>query len=142
MRPVALLLLAPFVAAAPVPKPPAKSDVELTLSAETTDVLHVTIRNTGPAAVELPYRVTPLEHVTVTLTGDQGKSYTLPAFGRTDGDAAPGTLTIPAGESRTFPVHTCHVLTEVGEPGQTITFPARLKAGKRVVDAKPLTVRD
>ena len=141
MRAAMLILLAsPFAVAAPVPKALAHPTVEVTLAANTPSVLEVTVRNTGKEPLELPYRVMPLEHFTITLRGEKGKLYTIPAFGENAKDAKPGTLTIPAGKSETLSVHTCHFLPEIGEPGQKVTFTARLKLGDKVNEAKPLTV--
>ncbi len=140
MRAAMLILLAsPLAVAAPVPKPPAKPSVEVKLSADSPLVLNITIRNDGKELLELPFRVTPLELVTVVLQGEKGKKYTIPPFDE-DIDGRAGTLTIAAGESKTFSVHTCHYLPKVGESGQKITFSARLKHGDKVYEAKSLTV--
>ncbi len=144
MRAVVLILLAiPFAVAAPVPKGPAKPAVEVTLAAESQRVLEITIQNNSKELLELPYRVTPLEVITVVLQGEKGKKYAIPPFNE-DEDIAGGrgTLTIPAGKSKTLTVHTCHYLPELGEPGQKVTFSARLKLGDRVYEAKPLTVEE
>jgi hypothetical protein len=142
MRAVALLLLTGlFAVAAPVPKQIEKPGVEVKLWADNQLVLNVTIQNHGKKPLELPYRVSPLELVTVTLQGEMGKTYTTPPFDEDDNIAGgSGTLTIPAGESKTLSVHTCHFLPELGEPGQKVTFTARLKHGAKVFDAKPLLV--
>ena len=111
------------------------------MSAKTPSVLTITIHNNGKEPLALPYRVTPLELVTIGLRGEKGKKYTTPPF-EDDADIAggAGTLTIPAGKSETLTVHTCHYLPELGEPGQKVTFSARLKIGQKVYEAKPLTV--
>lgn len=141
MRTAMLILLASsFAVAAPVPKAPEKPTVELKLHADSPLELEITIQNNGKEPLELPFRVTPLELVTIVLQGEKGKKYTIPPFDE-DIDGRAGTLTIAAGESKTLSVHTCHSLPELGEPGQKVTFSARLKLGDKVYEAKPLTVK-
>lgn len=140
MRVVMLLLLASVAVAAPGLKPMAKPSVELTLAAKSQSVLEITIHNHGKEPLELPYQSTWAEHLEVSLVGEQGMSYTILHAPDPNRKATPGTLTIPAGQSHTLEMHTCHYLLEVGEPGQKITFTARLKQTGKAIESKPLRV--
>jgi hypothetical protein len=137
---IALLMLPSLTFAAPVPKPPEKPAVELKLSANNQLALEITIQNNGPEPLELPYRVTPLEHFVVELHGEQGKHYKIEHTGEKVDKAEPGTLTVPAGKSKTLSLHTCHYLSELGEGEQKVTFIARLKHDGQTIESKPLTV--
>jgi hypothetical protein len=139
MRLIALLMLPALVFAAPVPKQPAPV-IELKLGAETTDVLEITIQNNGKEPFELSYRGTPFEHISIDLLGEKGKKHTIQCVSDKDAEATPSTLTVPAGESKTLSLHTCHSMPTVDESGQKITFTARLKHGGKTTESKPLTV--
>lgn len=141
MRFATLLLLPALALAAPVPKRLAKPAVELSLAADNSDVLEVTIRNNGKEPLELTYRDTPFEHIVVELQGEKGKRYTIQQAGEKGDGADPGTLSVPAGESKTLTLHTCHSLPEVGEPGEQVTFTARMKCDGRTIESAPLTVK-
>ena len=104
------------------------------------DVLEITIQNNGKEPLELPYRVTPLEHFVVELQGEKGKQYKIQHTGEKDDKAEPGTLTVPAGKSKTLSVHTCHYLPALGEGEQKVTFIARRKHDGKTIKSKPLTV--
>jgi hypothetical protein len=140
MRLIALLLLPSLAFADSAPKEPAKPGVELKLSADNQLALEITIQNNGQQPLELPYRVTPLEHFVVELHGEQGKQYKIEHTGEKVDQAKPGTLTVPAGKSKTLSLHTCHYLSELGEGEQKVTFIARLKHGGKTIESKPLTV--
>ena len=140
MRIIALLMLPSLTFAAPVPKQPEKPSVELKLSADNQLVLEITIHNNGKEPLELPYRVTPFEHFVVELRGEKGKQYKIQHTGEKVDKAEPGTLTVPAGKSKTLSLHTCHYLPELGEPEQKVTFTARLKHDGKTIESKPLTV--
>ncbi len=140
MRLIAMLMLPSLTIAAPVPKQPEKPTLDLKLSAANQLVLEITIQNNGKEPLELPYRATPFEHIVVDLKGEKGKQYKIEFSGENMADATPGTLTISAGKSKTLTVHTCHSLPELGDPGQKITFTARLKHGGKTIESKPLTV--
>jgi hypothetical protein len=141
MRLLPLLMLPAITFAAPVPKQLEKPTVELTLAAQNPLVLEITIQNHGKEPIELPYRVTPFEHLVVELQGEKGKPYKVEHTGEADEKAEPGTLKVPPGESTTLTLHTCHYLPEVGEPGQQVTFTARLKHDGKTFESKPLTVK-
>jgi hypothetical protein len=100
----------------------------------------ITIENNGKQPLELPYRVTPLEHFVVELHGEQGKPYKIQHSGEKVDKAQPGTLTVPAGKSNTLSLHTCHYLPALGEGEQKVTFIARLKHDGKTIESKPLTV--
>ncbi len=140
MQLIALLILPSLAFAAPAPKQPEKPDVELKLSANNQDVLEITIQNNGKEPLELPYRVTPFEHFVVELQGEMGKRYKIQHTGEKVDKAEPGTLTVPAGKSKTLSLHTCHYLPALGEGEQKVTFIARLKRDGRTIESKPLTV--
>jgi len=138
MRLIALLMLPTLGFAAPVPN--LKSDIELKLSAENQDVLNITIQNNGKEPLELPYRFSELENFVIELVGEKGKTYKIQRTREKDDKETPGTLTIPAGESKTLSLHTCHSLPELGD-SQKVTFTARLKHNGKTVAAEPLTVK-
>ncbi len=141
MRPLALLLLLPsFAAAAPVPREPEGPGVELKLDAENQLELEVTIQNNGKKPLVLPYLATPFEHIVVVLRGDKGEEYRIVHTPERVDKMEPGTLTVPAGESKTLTLHTCHYLPRLGEPGQHVTFTATLKHGGKSVESNRLTV--
>jgi len=139
MRFAALLLLPGLAFAAPLPKmePPS---VEIKLSAKSPSVLEITIHNNGKESLDMTYRNSPLDHFTLDLHGDSGSKYTATFAADKEDWGKPGTLTIEAGKSHTLSVHTCHYLSKLGEPGQKITFKARLKLEKRTYTSEPLTV--
>lgn len=140
MRLIALLILPSLAFAAQPPKQPEKPGVELKLSANNQDVLEITIQNNGKEPLELPYRVTPFEHFVVELQGGLGKQYKIHHSGEKVDKAEPGTLTVPAGKSKTLSMHTCHYLPALGEREQKVTFIARLKHDGKTIESKPLTV--
>ena len=140
MRPLALLLFTPFLFAAPVPKRLAKPAVEVTLAAETTSALEITVHNHGKEPLELPYRGTPLRLFVVELRGETGWRCEIRDGGAETEVAPRGTWTIPAGEFKTLTVHTCHWLPDVGKPGE-VTFTARLESAGKVVESAPLMVK-
>ena len=140
MRLIALLILPLLAFAAPAPQQAEKPDVELKLSADNLNELKITIQNNGKEPLELPYRVTPFEHFVVELQGEKGKQYTIQHTGEKVDKAEPGTLTVPAGKSKTLSVHTCHYLPALGEGEQKVTFVARLKHGGKTIESKPLIV--
>jgi hypothetical protein len=145
-RLIALLIVASLMFpspafAAPTPKRPELTSVELKLSADNQNELQITIRNNGQEPLELPYRVTPFEHLVVELRGEQGKQYKIEHKGDDDEKGNPGTLTIPAGKSTTLSLHTCHFLPALGEGAQKVTFIARLKHDGRTIESKPLSVK-
>ena len=140
MRLIALMILPSLAFAAPAPEQPEKPCVELKLSADNQNELEITIQNNGTEPLELPYRVTPFEHFVVELRGEKGKQYKIQHTGEKVDQAEPGTLTVPAGRSRTLSVHTCHFLHELGEGEQKVTFIARLKHDGKTIESKPLTV--
>jgi hypothetical protein len=149
MRLIAILILpALFLPSLAFAAPPSQADkpaVELKLSASNQNELTITIQNHGQQPLELPYRVTPLEHFVVELQGEQGKQYKIEHRGKQAGQAKPGTLTIPAGKSKTLSIHTCHYLPALGEGEQKVTFIARLKHARlkhngKSIESKPLTV--
>lgn len=140
MRLIALLILPSLTFAAPVPKQPEKPAVELKLAADNQDVLEIILFNNGREPLELSYRVTPFEHFVVDLRGEKGKQYKIEHTGEDVGKAEPGTLTVPAGESKTLSLHTCHYLPQLGEPKQKVTFTVRLKRDGKAIESKPLTV--
>ena len=146
MRLIALLLLPSLAFAEPAPnqqpeKPEVElNDVELKLSAINQNSLEITIQNNGQEPLELPYRVTPFEHFVVELQGEQGKQHKIEHTGKKVDKAEPGTLTIPAGKSKTLSLHTCHFLHTLGDGDQKVTFIARLKHDGKTTDSKPLTV--
>jgi hypothetical protein len=140
MRLIALVILPSLAFAASAQKQPEKPDVELKLSADNQLALEITIQNNGKQPLELPYRVTPLEHFVVELQGEQGKQYKIEHTGEKVDKAQPGTLTVPAGKSKTLSLHTCHFLPELGEGEQKVTFIARLKHDGKTIESKPLTV--
>ena len=141
MRLIALLMLPSLIFAAPVPKQTEKPDVELKLSAKNQLVLEMTIQNNGKEPLELPYRFTAFEQIDVELLGEKGKKYTIRNLAEDDEKETPGTLTIPAGESKTLTLDTCHSLPEIGEPRQKITFTARLKYHGNTIESEPLIVK-
>lgn len=140
MRLFALLMLPSLLLAAPVPKETGKPAYELKLSAENQLVLNITLQNNTKEPLELPYRNTPFELITVELRGESGKTYKTENFGEGNEKATPGTLTIPAGESTTFNLHTCHYLPKLGDPGQNVTMTAQWKYEGRVIQSEPLIV--
>ena len=140
MRLIALLILSSLAFAAPAPMQPEKPGVELKLSANNQSALEITIQNNGKEPLELPYRVTRFEHFVVELHGEKGKQYKIQQTGEEVDEAEPGTLTVPAGKSKTLSVHTCHYLPALGEGEQKITFIARLKHDGKTIESKPLTV--
>ena len=140
MRLIALLILPSLAFAAAAPKQPEKPGVELKLSADNQLALEITIQNNGKEPLELPYRVTPLEHFVVELQGENGKQYNIQHSGEKTDKAEPGTLTVPAGKSKTLSLHTCHFLPALGESAQNVTFIARLKHNGKTIESKPLTV--
>jgi hypothetical protein len=141
MRLIALLMLPSLAFAAPVPKKFEKPDVELTLSAQNQLELEITIHNNGKAPLELSYRFSPFDQIDVELLGEKGKKHTIRHHADNDEKETPGTLTILAGESKTLTIHTCHSLPELGEPGQKVTFTARLKYDGKTTVSEPLTVK-
>jgi hypothetical protein len=148
MRLIALLILPSLAFAEPVPKQPEKPDVELKLSADVElklssanrNVVEITIQNNGQEPLELPYRVTPFEHFVVELQGENGKQYKIEHTEKKVDKAEPGTLTVPAGKSKTLSVHACHFYPALGELEQKVTFIARLKHDGKTIESKPLTV--
>lgn len=88
----------------------------------------------------MPYRVSPFEHFVVELQGEQGKQYKIEHTGKKVDKEEPGTLTVPAGKSKTLSVHTCHFLGQLGEGEQKVTFIARLKYDGQTIESKPLTI--
>jgi hypothetical protein len=147
MRLIALLILPSLAFAAPSSRqadtPDVQlqiPDVELKLSADNQNELKIIIQNNGQQPLELPYRVTPLEHFVIELQGEQGKQYKIEYTGRKVDQVAPGTLTVPAGQSKTLSVHSCHYLPALGEGEQKVTFIARLKHDGQTIESKPLTV--
>ncbi len=144
MRLLALLLIPSLAFAAPVPKS-LKSHkqpaLELILSADSSNVLEVTVRNNGRDPLELPFRGTPLDQLEIDLRGEKGEHYTIKIRGEKDAEGVPGSVMILAGKSETLSVHTCHSLPEVGGAGQTIIFTARLKHDGKVIESKPLNVK-
>jgi hypothetical protein len=146
VRLVALLIVAlPLIPspafAAPTPKRPELTSVELKLSADNQNELRITIQNNGREPLELPYRVTPFEHLVVELRGENGKQYKVPQRRDQVEKGEPSTLTIPAGQSTTLSLHTCHYLPALGEGEQKVTFIARLNHDGRTIESKPLTVK-
>lgn len=144
---IALLILPSLAWAEPAANQAGKPDVEvekpdvvLKLAAANQLVLEITIQNRGTGPLELPYRVTPFEHFVVELQGEKGKHYKIEHTEKRVDKAEPGTLTIPAGKSKTLSVHTCHYLHTLGEGEQKVTFIARLKHEGQTVESKPLTV--
>ncbi|VTR94342.1 unnamed protein product [Gemmata massiliana] len=135
---IAVLTLPSFTFAAPVPKQAASTGVQVTLAAETSAVLEITIKNTGKEPLEIHYKMAPLEHFVIDLRSESGKESRAQDLGDTDG--TPGKLSIPAGKSETFSLHTCHYLPLGAEAGEKITFTARLKYDGKVSESKPLTV--
>jgi hypothetical protein len=96
----ALVLPALFLPSLAFAAPPSQADqpaVELKLSASNQNELTITIQNHGQQPLELPYRVTPLEHFVIELQGEQGKQYKIEHSGKQTGkqtdQAKPGTLT-------------------------------------------------
>jgi hypothetical protein len=140
MRLIALVILPSLAFAASAPKQPEKPGVELKLSADNQLALEITIQNNGQEPLELPYRVTPLENFVVELHGEKGKQYKIEHTGEKVDKARPGTLTVPAGKSKTLSLHTCHYLPALGEGEQKVTFIARLKHDGKTIESKPLTV--
>lgn len=140
MRLIVLLILPSLAFAVPAPKQLEKPGIEVTLSAQNQLVLEITIQNNGKEPLELPYRVTPFEYLVVDLDGENGKHYKIQQSDDKVDKAEPGTLTIPAGKSATLSLHTCHFLPRLGDPGQTVTFTARLKHDGKTTESKPLTV--
>jgi hypothetical protein len=140
MRLIALLILPSLAFAAQPPEQPEKPGVEVKLSAFNQDVLEITIQNRGTQPLELPYRVSPFEHFVVELHGENGKQYKIEHKGEKVDKAEPGTLTVPAGESKTLSLHTCHFLPALGEGAQKVTFIARLKHDGKTIESKRLTV--
>jgi|GEM_PF-6363095 len=145
MRLIALLILPSLAFAAPAPKQAEKPHVELKLSADNQNELEITIQNNGKEPLELPYRVTPFEHFVVELQNEKGKKYKIQHTLQKVDKAEPGTLTVPAGKSKTLSVHTCHYLPALGldeleEGEQKVTFVARLKHGGKTIESKALTV--
>jgi hypothetical protein len=153
MRLLALLILPSLACAAPPPDQADQPAIELKLSAHNQNELAITIQNNGQQPLELPYRVTPLEHFVIELQGEQGKQHQIEHSGQQAGkpadQAKPGTLTIPAGKSETLSIHTCHYLPALGEGEQKVTFIVRLKTDQLKTDqlkhgqplaSKPLTV--
>jgi hypothetical protein len=140
MRLIALLILPSLAYPASSLKQPEIPGVELKLSAHNQNALEITIRNNGEEPLELPYRVTPFEHLVVELKGEQGKRYKVEHAGDKVDQAKPGTLTVPAGKSTTLSLHTCHFLPALGEGEQKVTFIARLKHNGKTSESKPLTV--
>lgn len=137
---IALLILPALAFAAPAPEQPEKPGVELKLSADNQNALEITVENHGQQPLELPYRVTPLEHFVVELQGENGKQYKIQHSGEKVAQAQPGTLTVPAGKSTTLSLHTCHYLPALGESAQKVTFIARLKRDGKTISSQPLTV--
>lgn len=119
---------------------PEKPDVELKLYADNHNALEITIQNNGKEPLELPYRVTPFEHFVVELQGENGKQYKIQYTEKKGDKAEPGSLTVPAGKSKTLSVHTCHYLSELGESEQKVTFVVRLKHNGKTIESKPLAV--
>lgn len=140
MRLIALLLFPSLALAASAPKQSEKPGVELKLSADNQNGLEITIQNNGKEPLELPYRVTPFEHFVVELQGENGNQYKIQHTEKKVDKAEPGTLTVPAGKSKTLSVHTCHFLPALGESAQNVTFIARLKHNGKTIESKPLTV--
>ena len=140
MRLIALLLLPSLAFAEPAPKQPEKSDVELKLSADNRNAVEITIQNNGKKPLELPYRVTPLEHFVVEMRGENGKQCKIEHTGEKVDKTQPGTLTVPAGECKTLSVHACHFYPALGELEQKVTFIARLKHDGKSIESKPLTL--
>jgi hypothetical protein len=134
-------MLPALALAAPVPKGPEKSDVELTLSAKNQLVLKITIQNNGKQPLELPFQETPFEHIVVDLHNESGNTHRIGST-RDDADkkSTPGKQIIPAGQSLTLSLHTCHSLPELGDRREKVTFTARLKLGSKTIISQPLTV--
>src|SRR5690606_3444709 len=114
---IALLILPSLALAEPAANQAGKPDVEveqpdveLKLSATNQLVLEIIIQNHGTGPLELPYRVSPFEHFVVELRGELGKQYKIEHTEKKVDKAETGTLTIPAGKSKTLSVHTCHFL--------------------------------
>ena len=110
MRLIALLLLPSLACAEPAPQQSEKLDVEvnvveLKLSSTDRNVVEITIQNNGQEPLLLPYRVTPFEHFVVELQGENGKQYKIEHTGKKVDKEEPGTLTVPAGKSKTLSVH-------------------------------------
>ena len=138
MRFTALLLIPSLALAAPLPKNEVPS-VEVKLAAKSSSVLNITVHNNGREPLKLPYHSTPLEHIAIDMRGDSGTQYTL-RFPVDDEDKGRSeTLTIEPGKSKTFTVHTCHSMPELGNP-QKVTFKSSLKIEKRTYTSEPLTV--
>jgi hypothetical protein len=141
MRAIAFLLLPSLAFAAPVPKQSQKPNVELTLTATNALVLEVTIQNNGSEPLEWSYGETPFEQIVVELQGEKGRGYTVQQANERLGRAERRTLTVPAGKCETLALHTCHYLSEVGEPGEKVTFTARMRYDGKTIESKPLTVK-
>lgn len=136
----ALLIVASLAFAAPAINQPEIPGVRLKLSAVNQNSLEITIQNNGDEPLELPYRVTPFEHLVVELRGENGKQHKVEHTGHKVNQANPGTLTVPAGQSKTLSLHTCHFLPALGEDAQKVTCIARLKLDGKTIESKPLTV--
>ena len=145
MHLIALLLLQSLALAEPASKQPENlvvesNEVELKLSSADRNVVEITIQNNGQQPLELPYRVTPFEHLVVELQGENGKQHKIEQTERKTDKAEPGTLTIPPGKSKTLSLHACHFYPALGELDQKVTFIARLKHAGKSIESKPLII--
>jgi len=138
---LAVLFLCPLAIAAPVPKETAKPNVEVKLEGDTF-ILKVKILNNGQEAFELPYKVTPWEHIRMDLHGAKGKHVKYHTFGEDIKNAKPGKLTIPAGGTEVLTFHICHSVPDVSPNGEPFTVFVKLRCGDKTVESKLLVLRD
>jgi archaellum component FlaG (FlaF/FlaG flagellin family) len=130
MRYAFLLLMPAFACAAPAVKIPVKPDVELKLVSETADTLSIEIQNRSRGDIDFT-----MDSLVVEIEGENGKRHRVDTK-----DEKQETHRIPAGESKSIVVHTCHSLPLLEGDTSKVTFRVQLNTGSKSYRAKPLKV--